>query len=125
MRNPITIQGDSRYGFRSQRSCETQLLQFVNDLLSNYYKAINKRHRQTGVIVMDFAKAFDKVPHRSLIYNLEYYGIRGLTNMWVAVFISDRTKHGVLDRVTSNPAHILSLVTHGSVLGHVLFSYCI
>ena len=38
------------------------------------------RALQTDVIIMDFAKAFDKVPHRRLLYNLDYYGIRGSTH---------------------------------------------
>jgi N-acetyl-anhydromuramyl-L-alanine amidase AmpD len=29
---------------------------------------------QTDVIVMDFAKAFDKIPHKRLLYKLKYYG---------------------------------------------------
>ena len=31
--------------------------------------------KQTDVIVMDFAKAFDKVGHRRLIEKMKYYGI--------------------------------------------------
>ena len=42
--------------------------------------AINRHHIQTDFIIMDFAKAFDKVPHRSLMYKLDYYGIRGTTH---------------------------------------------
>ena len=35
-------------------------------------------HRQTDVIVMDFAKAFDKVPHKRLLYNLTSTGLEDL-----------------------------------------------
>ena len=45
----------------SRRSCETQLVQFFHDLVSNLDRALNRNHRQTDVIIMDFAKAFDKV----------------------------------------------------------------
>ena len=34
---------------------------------------------ETDMIVMDFSKAFDKVPHRRLLYKLEWYEIRGGT----------------------------------------------
>ena len=37
-------------------------------------RALNPDHRQTDIIIMDFAKAFDKVPHRRLLYKLDYYG---------------------------------------------------
>ena len=49
-----------QHGFRAKRSTETQLLTFVQDL----YKTL-RDHKQTDVLVMDFAKAFDKVPIRS------------------------------------------------------------
>jgi hypothetical protein len=34
---------------------------------------------QVDVIVMDFAKAFDRVPHNRLLHKLDYYDIRGYT----------------------------------------------
>ena len=71
------------HGFRSQRSCETQLVQFVHDTISNLDGAVNRGHKQTDFIIMDFAKAFDKVPHRRLLHKLEYYGIRGSTHKWI------------------------------------------
>ena len=46
-----------QHGFRAKRSTETQLLTFVHDLYKNL-----RDNMQTDVIVMDFAKAFDKVP---------------------------------------------------------------
>ena len=66
-----SILADCQHGFRSQTSCETQLVQFFHDLVSNLDRALNRNHRQTDVIIMDFAKAFDKVPHRRLLYKLD------------------------------------------------------
>ena len=51
-------------------------VQFVHDVASNLDGAANCGHKQTDIIVMDFAKAFDKVPHRRLLYKLDYYGIQ-------------------------------------------------
>ena len=56
----------SQHGFRSGRSCETQLVQFIHDLCENLDGAHNIGHKQTDLIIMDFAKAFDKMPHRIL-----------------------------------------------------------
>ena len=64
------------YGFRSQRSCKTQLVESVHDIISN----LNRGHKQTDLITMDFAKAFDKVPKRRPVQKLDYYGIRGSTS---------------------------------------------
>ena len=53
-----------------------KVVQFVHDIISNLDGAVNREHKQTDLIIMDFAKAFDKVPHRRLLHKLEYYGIR-------------------------------------------------
>ena len=37
-------------------------------MVNNLDRALNSSHRQTVVIIMDFAKAFDEVPHRRLLY---------------------------------------------------------
>ena len=54
-----SILPDCQHGFRSQRSCETQLVQFFHYLVSNLDRSPNRNHRQTDVIIMVFAKAFD------------------------------------------------------------------
>jgi hypothetical protein len=53
--------------------------------------------RKTDLIIMDFAKAFDKVSHRRLLYKLEYYGIQTHTLNWIQAFLSDRTQTVVID----------------------------
>ena len=82
---------------------------------------MNRGHKQTDLIIMDFAKAFDKVPHRRLFHKLEYYGIRGSTHKWINSWLSGRTQQVVLDGQASDPVPVLSRVSQGSVLGPVLF----
>ena len=103
-----SILADCQHGFRSQRSCETKLVQFFHDLVSNLDRALNRNHRQTDVIIMDFAKAFDKVPHRRLLYKLDYYGIRGSTHKWITSWLSGRSQKVVLDGQASDPVPVLS-----------------
>ena len=63
-----------QHGFRHDRSCETQLasISFINDLAKSY-----DNDKQTDVILMDIAKAFDTVPHNRLRHKLQWYGIIG------------------------------------------------
>ena len=62
-----SILAGCQHDFRSPRSCQTQLVQFVQDIISSLDGAVNRGHKQTDLIKMDFAKAFDKVPHRRLL----------------------------------------------------------
>ena len=103
-----SILADCQHGFRSQSSCETQLVQFYHDIVSNLYGAINRGHKQTDLIIMDFAKAFDKVPHRRLLYKLDFYGIRGSTHRWISSWLSNRSQQVVLGGQVSNPVPVLS-----------------
>jgi retron-type reverse transcriptase len=58
-----------QHGFRKGRSCETQLIEFVDDISKNLQEG-----RQTDILIMDFAKAFDKVNHSLLMCEV-YDGI--------------------------------------------------
>ena len=68
------ILNDNQHGFRRGRSCETQLLEFVEELTTNL-----EGGRQTDIIILDFAKAFDRVNHSLLVHKLQCYSIRGST----------------------------------------------
>ena len=91
-------------------------------MVSNLDGARDRGQKQTDVIIMDFAKAFDKVPHRRLLYTLGYYGIRGSTHKWISSWLSDRSQKVVLDGKALDPVPVLSGVPQGSVLSQSFFS---
>ena len=51
-----------------------------------------EKGKQVDMIVMDFAKAFDKVSHQLLIYKLQHYGITGQLNKRIQNFLTKRSK---------------------------------
>ena len=73
------------------------------------------------MIIMDFSKAFDKVPHRRLNYKLDWYGIRGNTREWILDFLSGRSQRVVLEGASSDSEPVVSGIPQGTVLGPVLF----
>jgi hypothetical protein len=49
-------------------------------------------NKQIDIILLDFSKAFDKVPHKRLLNKLNYYGIRSNTLQGIYSFLHDRLK---------------------------------
>ncbi len=107
---------DCQHGFRSNRSCETQLLSLSQDLHQHL-----ENRKQVDMIVLDFSKAFDKVPHHRLLRKLRNYGIHGSTLCWIASFLLGRKQRVVIDGETSDWADVESGVPQGTVLGPILF----
>ena len=73
------------------------------------------------LVILDFSKAFDRVPHRRLLGKLNHYGIRGQTHEWIKSFLSGRTQQVIVDGATSEKAPVVSGVPQGTVLGTLLF----
>jgi hypothetical protein len=57
------------------------------------------KNYQTDMIVLDFAKAFDKVSHPRLLHKLEHYGIHGNNKNWIKSFLNNRTQAVALENL--------------------------
>jgi hypothetical protein len=71
----------------------------------------------TDVVFLDFAKAFDSVPHERLLYKLEQYGIAGSLLTWFRNFLVGRQQRVVVRASCSSWSSVKSGLPQSTILG--------
>ena len=74
-----------QHDFLRGRSTVTQLLQVYHEVIQALAKG-----KEIDIAYLDFAKAFDKVPHCALLNKLSRFGISGQQINWFQSYLSDR-----------------------------------
>jgi len=105
-----------QHGFVNQKSCATNLLETL-DILT---EALNRGFCAV-LVLLDFAKAFDRVKHELLMIKLKSYGFSEEILNWCSSFLKDRKQRVVLGSSVANYVDVISGVPQGSVLGPLFF----
>ncbi|XP_055603989.1 uncharacterized protein LOC129752227 [Uranotaenia lowii] len=107
---------EAQHGFVKQRSTVTNLMCYVSSLSDCMEKGC-----QVDSIYIDFAKAFDRVPHKILIEKLDRIGFPDWALDWIASYLNDRHAFTKVNSSRSRTFAIPSGVPQGSHLGPLLF----
>lgn len=114
----IGIMDKNQFGFVKNSSCEPPIME-LNHLAM---KALNEGKR-LGVIFLDISKAYDAMPHCTLLHKMECYGIRGKQHTLYSNYFKNRTQSVKgSDNLRSDIMDIFRGIAQGSNSGPTLFN---
>ena len=87
----------SQHVFLKARSCLTNLLCFCEEITKWMDEG-----SPVDVIYLDFEKAFDQVPHQTLIHKLKSHGVGNSIINWIEQWLTARIQRVVVDGEVSS-----------------------
>lgn len=106
----------SQHGFFEKKSTQTNLMEYVSFVADAIVAG-----GQVDTVYTDFAKAFDKVDHGTLLIKLKLFGLSENLVQWFSTYLSHRSQFVVIGGSRSSSFTQTSGFHQGSILGPLLF----
>ena len=117
-----TLIRDRQHGFCRGRSIDTNFIQSYD-----HATKILDMGKPVDIILLNQAKAFDKVEHSYLMLKLKAYQVHEDVIDWIGAFLTGRSQRVMIYTDNGNPVFsstspVISSIPQGTILGPMLFS---
>jgi len=106
-----------QHGFRASHSTGTQLARVLETLIRNY-----NHGKYTVMVALDIEAAFDKVPHKYLLYKLSQFRFPDWTIRLLWSYFTNRTSRVKVENELSAPFQLRAGVPQGGLLSPFLYN---
>ena len=113
----LSVLPDEQHGFRKGHSCSTQLARVTDAIIRKYNCG-----KHIIMTALDVEAAFDKVPHKYLLYKMSKFHFPDWVIVLLHSYFSDRAARVRIEDELSNPLPLEAGTPQGGLLSPFLYS---